>query len=172
MTSGDWQLTTAVRAGGTYLPANGVRAVSLPVRKGQAQRLGFGTAGGRGDLHVVRTVTVAAGAGATLDLYDGSLLDVFGQPAPFRTLRAVAVWVDGGGDAAGVDVGADGVVATPAPLFLKGTTPRATVYPGGPAYSAGSPAGLPVSAGAKNLLIHNPGAAAVTVIVALAGASA
>lgn len=169
MTAGSWRLTTTVRAAGALLPAGGLRPVPARLAAGPTQALGFGAAAGRADLHVVTTAVIAAGGSATLNLYDGSVPDVFGQPAPFRTLRSVAVWVSAGGDAAGVDVGSDGVVADPAPLFLKGTNPRATVYPGGPAFSGGSPAGLAVAAGAKNLLLKNAGAAGVTVVVALAG---
>ena len=61
------------------------------------------------------------------------------------------------------------VLLTLVPLFLSGTNPRVTVYPSGPAFSAGSPAGAVVSNTAKNLKITNAGAASVTVVVALAG---
>ncbi len=171
MTSGSWRLTTAVRSFGTFTPTNGVKAVPLLVTRGQTQSLAYGTGSGQANLHVVTLRTILAGADATLNLYDGSLLDVHGQAAAFRKLRAVVVRVVSGGDASGVDVGEDGVVTNPCPLFLKGTTPRATVFPSGPAFSAGSPAGATVSNTAKNLLLHNSGAATVVVEVALAGST-
>lgn len=171
MTAGSWRLTTAVRAAGSFTPTNGVRAVPLLVNKGQTQSLAYGTGSGQCDLEVVTTRTITAGSSATLDLYDGSVLDVFGLPAAFRTLRALAVWVQSGGDASGVDVGDDGVVSNPARSFLKGTSPRFSVFPSGPAYSAGSPAGVVVDATHRNLKVVNAGAVSVTVLVALAGAT-
>lgn len=169
MTSGSWRLSTAVRFAGTHLPSGGVRAVPVNLTKGPTQSLGYGTAGGTLDVPVVRRLTIPDGTSETLNLYDGSLLDVFGQPAPFRTLRSVAVWVESGGDATGVVVGADGVVADPVPIFLTGTNPRVTVYPSGPAFSAGSPAGVAVDATHRNLKLTNAGAADAVVVVALAG---
>jgi hypothetical protein len=172
VTSGSWRLTTSVKAQGTTLPTGGVKAVPMSVPTGQTQTLGYGTASGQCNLQVVTKATLAAGASTTLDLYGGSVLDIFGAAAAFRELRAVVVWVESGGDSTGVVVGDDGVVTNPAPLFLSGTTPRVTVYPSGPAFSAGSPAGATVDATHKNLKITNAGAVAVTVVVALSGSNA
>jgi hypothetical protein len=114
--------------------------------------------------------TLAAGASKTYDLYGGTdLPDLFGDPAPLRTLRAVAVVIESGGDAAGVKVGN---AATPCGLFFGTATDTQLIFPNGPSFLQGSPAGVAVTAGANNLKVQNLGAVPVTVTVHAAGVKA
>jgi hypothetical protein len=169
--AGSFRLSVSARGVASVTPAGGVRR-GANAAEAVRQALAYGTASGQFDRLYRASHTLAAGASVTLNLYDGSLSDVLGQTAPFRELRSVMVWVASGGDAAGVDVGSDGVVADPLPLPLKGTNPRVTVFPDGPPALLGSPAGVAVGTSTKNLKITNSGAVEAVVGVVLAGSTA
>lgn len=134
---------------------------------GTISTLGFGS--GEGSLAVIvdQVRGLTAGASETLDLYDGSLLDVHEDPAEFRVLREYAVWVVSGGDTDGLTIGQAG--ANPHPLFWIGTTPGKTIYPGGIGDAGTDPSGVAVTATVRNLKLTNNGAVALTYRIYLAG---
>lgn len=141
---------------------------------GQMTALTYGTATGKVDLVTVshRTLTAAGGATptATYDLYTGTdLADLIGDACPFRKVRFVMVSIISGGDASGLRIG--GAAANAWPAFFADATDKHLIFPSGPPYLAGSPAGVAVGATTKNLLIENLGAAAITYAIAVAGTS-
>jgi hypothetical protein len=155
-----------------YTPPKALAAVTGPTTAaGRKLALAAGTYSGQANLVVQDQATLQPGETLTVDLYDGSVTDVFGAAAPFRVLRGYCFWVVAGGDASGVEVGDDGTVTNPCPLYLRGTSPRYLLLPGDAGVAEAEPAGLTVSATARNLKIANLGAVAATVGYALAGAS-
>lgn len=139
----------------------------IKVTDDNQMRLPFGVGAGTASLVVVTARSLAAGSSETLNLYDGSLLDVYGDAAPFRVLRGVSVWVESDGDSAGVTFGDAASNATP--LFFGDPAHTQTVYPGGPAAVGGSPAGVTVTASTCNLKIVNNGAVPVSYGLLLLG---
>lgn len=171
MTGGTFTVSTAVRATGSLVPANQPRGPSITLSDGVRQSLAYGTGSGEADIAVFQTRTLTAGASATYDLYTGTdLKDVFGDTAAFRKVKGIYVWVDSGGDASGVAVGAAGSNIWVG--FFGDTSDKAKVFPSGPGYVGGSPAGVAVGATTCNLKIENLGAVSVVVGIALAGTSA
>lgn len=134
-------------------------------------RLAYGTGEGTVSLAVCQTRGLGPGASETLDLFDGSLADVFGVAAGFRVLRAYALWVDPEtGDAGGLTV--SGGASNPHTLFMGGTAPTKTVYPGGPADVGGSPAGVAVTSAARTVKLTNNSSTDLTYTIVLAGSPA
>lgn len=133
--------------------------------------LAFGTGTDQADILCAGQFSIAGGGGTlTIDLYAGTdLKDVFGGTAAVRTLKAVHIDIDSGGDTTGVTIGSAG--ANPHPLFFSATNDRWTVFPGGPPLSGGGGAGVAVTNTVKNVLITNNGAVAVVVDVFVAGTS-
>lgn len=171
MTGGTWNLSGRVRAVGKKTPSGQPKGATLTIPAGVGQSLTYGTGTGAADLQVVRTATLGAGAAATYDLYTGTdLTDLFGDTAAFRKLKGLCVWVESGGDAAGVTVG--NAASNAHALFFGATTHTHTVFPAGPPMLGGSPAGVAVDATHKNLKVINNGAVSVVVGIALAGSSA
>lgn len=142
------------------------RRVTPPV-----EPLTFGTGESSFDHWAVRDVTLAAGASVTYDLATGTdLPGPADETCAFLVVRWVEVAVIAGGDSAGVRVG--GAAADEWVGYFAAAGDKHDVYPGGPSYRGGSPAGKAVGAAAKNLKIENRGAVAVTVRVAIAGSTA
>jgi hypothetical protein len=169
MTSGTWIGYAGAQVQAGKLPANALTTLPFGSAVGPQFSLAYGTGSGQADLYVVQFRTLAFGAAETLDLYAGTVLDVFGDAAAFRTLRQVVLWVYAGGDAAGVTVG--NAAANPHPLFFGATTQTWGIYPSGPGLVGGSLAGVAVSTTARNLKVLNNGAVSVTYGLALAGGS-
>lgn len=169
MTGGSYTLGVGIRARGTLAVQGVAGSTSGPSGTGNAsvrQTLGFGTGSGQFNLLVSQARTILAGASAVYDLYAGTdLKDIFGLTAAFRHVKSVAVWVDSGGDASGVRVGGG---TQPVPLFAD-PTDMLVVFPSGPPFMAGSPAGIAVGATTNNLKLQNLGAADATVWVEIAG---
>lgn len=165
MTGGAWRYEMAVAVTGQKTPPFGDDAVSTTLDAGTVQSLAFGT--GTLGLEVDQLRHLPAGGSETLNLYDGSLTDVFGDAAPFRVVRSFVLFVESGGDAAGVTV--TGGVSNPTALFWVGTTPGQTVYPGGPACSGGSAAGVNITSSACTLKVTNNGAAQCSYRLMVAG---
>lgn len=153
MTGGTLTLGTSFRFNAKHLPALGLGANPVHLADGATQSLGYGTGSATVTLVVARTAGLGSGASETLNLFDGSLLDVFDKAANFRTLRGVALWVESGGSTSGLTIGAASSNAHP--LFFGATTHTATVYPDGPAFTMGSPAGVAVTSTSCNVKLLN-----------------
>lgn len=168
MTGGSWRLSVGLKVRGRKQPLNAAAAAPLTLARGLVQSLDFGTGSGTLSLAVAQVRSLGAGASETLDLYAGTdLADLYGDAAPFRVVRAFALWVVSGGDAAGLTVGNAG--ADPLPLFFGAGAHTETVYPGGVPVLGGSPAGVAVTSTARNLKVANNGAVAADYLIALAG---
>lgn len=173
MTSG--RATCSVSAGvkGTF-PPQGVSSTLDPTEisqsaSAQMAALSFGTATGQIDLITCSDRTIAGGASATYDLYTGTdLKDLDGNTCAFRKVRLAVVTIVTGGDANGIAVGG---AASAWPAFFVSGTGRHTIFPSGPPYLGGSPAGVAVGALTCNLKIENLGVASATVRILLAGTS-
>ena len=170
MTSGSWFLTAAIRAAGTLTPTDQPTGSSITLTDSADQSLTYGTSSGNADIIVWRTKPLTAGATATYDLYTGTdLKDLFDATAAFRKIKSVAIWVDSGGDTSGVTIG--NAASNANALFFGAQAHTATIYPSGPAFLGGSPAGVTVDATHKNLKVLNNGAVSVVVGIAIAGTS-
>lgn len=170
MTGGSWRLTGGLIAKGQNAFAGSVKTPKVTVPASALQSLAYGTGSGQFDILVVDTVTLAAATPATYDLYTGTdLKDVFGFTAAFRKVKGLFVWIDSGGDAAGVRIG--GAAANTWQAFFADPTDKHLIFPSGPAYQGGSPDGVAVGATTKNLLVENLGAVAAVVGIAIAGTS-
>ena len=166
MTDGTWKLSTALRVRGSKTAGNAAAATPYALTDGVQQALSFGLGDGAVTVFVSQFRTLVAGAAETHDLYDGSLLDVFGDPATFRVLRAYAVWVESGGDAAGLTV--SNAASNSCPLW-HGAAWQKTLYPDSPGDSGGQKAGLAVSSAASRFTVTNNAAVATTYGLFLAG---
>mgnify|MGYP006935479258 FL=1 len=175
MTDGNVSAESKFVCTGTYPPqgvtTGGASNIRVPWSAGNdVGTLTFGTASGQIDLITVSDRTLTAGSSATYDLYTGTdLRDLVGGTCAFRKVKIVQITIVAGGDTAGVTIGnaaSDGWAA-----FFGAATHTQTIYPSGPAFVQGSPAGVAVGASTKNLKVLNNGAVSVTVRIAIAGTS-
>lgn len=171
MTAGGWALTTAVRVNGLLTPTNQPVGAPIIITDGADQNLTYGTASGKADIICFQTRTINATSTLTLDLYTGTdLKDLYGDTAALRKVKGICVWVDSGGDTAGVRIGGAGTNPWSA-FFADGASDKHLIFPSGPPYLGGSPAGVAVGALTCNLKIENLGAVSVVVGIAVAGTS-
>jgi hypothetical protein len=171
MTGGTWSLAASVRADGLLTPANQPKGARIPITDRIGQVLTYGTASGQADIFCFQTRTILAAATLTLDLYTGTdLKDLFGDTAALRKVKGLCVWVDSGGDASGVRVG--GAASDAWVAFFANTSDKHLIFPSGPPYLGGSPAGVAVGNTTKNLLLENLSAVTAVVGIAIAGTSA
>jgi len=170
MTGGSWRSVTSIDARGFNAFPGSITPPKVREVGDAIQSLAFGTGTNRFDTAVAIEHSLAPGASETLNLFDGSLLDITGMAATFRMLKGFAAWVTAGGDSAGVTLGQAASNSTT--LFWVGTTPGETIYPSGAAIGNGSPAGIAITATACNLKIVNNGAVAVTYALYLVGSRA
>ena len=134
-----------------------------------SQTLAFGTGSAQADILCAAEYSLNAGANMTIDLFANGLPNLFGGDANFRNLRAIAVTISSGGDSAGLTIG--NAAANPNGLFFGAVTQTWTIFPSGAPFIGGSPAGVAVTAGARNLKIANNGAVAIVFKLMLAGTS-
>jgi hypothetical protein len=135
----------------------------------QPSVLQFGTGSGRFDRLTLSDRSILPGASATWDLYTGTdLLGLAGETCAFRTVRQVKVSIVSGGDTSGVRVG--GAASDEWVGFFESAGDSLDIFPDGPPFWVGSPAGKAVGASTKNLKVENLGAAEVVVRVLIAGA--
>ncbi len=166
-------MSLGLKLGGQFLAPGNVRPAKATQTDQTQQVMGYGTGTDQMDLIVLQDRSLAAGAFELIDLYDGStnsppIKDIGGWAnAAFRRLKGFALWIADGGDTAGVTVGAAASNANT--LWMGGTTPTQTVYPGGAPMSGGSDAGIVVSTSARYVKVLNNGAVAVTYTVAMGG---
>lgn len=178
MTDGELSASYSCKVRGTY-PPQGVSSTLATTKisqnaNGDITTLTYGTTSGKIDLITVSDRTLAiqgtAGDDATYDLYTGTdLKDLDGLTCAFRKVKFVQISIISGGDALGVRIG--GAAANAWPAFFADATDKSLVFPGGPAYQGGSPAGVAVGASTKNLFVENLGAAAVTIRIVIGGTS-
>ena len=177
--NGSLTVATTVSVTGRLAPPGTAINNPLPARSvnstgGASQSLSFGTTSGRADVFCDGQYLLAAGASLTLNLYDGGatdsdLLTVFKTAANLRVLKSLVVSIVDGGDTAGVTIGAASSNEFVGYFGAAGDT--LTIYPDGPSYAVGSPAGKAVGSSTKNVKILNNGAVEVTVQVFAAGAT-
>lgn len=178
MTAAGVTAETKVTVTGTF-PPQGVSSTLTSNRISQSApvdvgALAFGTASGQVDLITCsdRTLAIqgAAGDDATYDLYTGTdLKDLAGLTCAFRKVKLIQISIVSGGDTAGVRIG--GAAADAWAAFFADATDKSLIFPSGPPFLAGSPAGVAVGASTKNLFVENLGAVAVTLRILIAGTS-
>jgi hypothetical protein len=174
MTTGSVQCGTTLRVSGTY-PPQGVTGElanhTIPQSAGaEAATLTYGTSSGKVDLITCSDRTLTAGASGTYDLYTGTdLKDLDGLTCAFRKVKLIQVSIVSGGDTAGVTVG--GAASDQWVGFFGASGDTLTIYPSGPPFLGGQPAGSAVGTTTKNLKILNNGAVSVTVRITIAGSS-
>lgn len=170
MTGGQFSETFSVSIGGILSYLNGgasVPTTQTPTVPGQT--LQFGTATGQMSVELNQLRTLGPGASETINLYDGSLLDIFSLPAVFRYVRNFTVFISLGGDSSGLTWG--GGASNPTTLFMGGTLPTKTLYPSGPPDCSGSPAGVAITSSSYSVKFTNNGVVPVTYGIIIAGAS-
>lgn len=178
MIDGEVSASTACSVRGTY-PPQGVSSTLRNTAIAQSAdadttTLTYGTASGNVDLITCSDRTLAiqgtAGDDATYDLYTGTdLKDLDGLTCAFRKVKFIQISIISGGDTLGVRIG--GAASNEWVGFFAAAGDKHLIFPGGPAYQAGSPAGIAVGSSTKNLFIENLGAAAVTLRIVIAGTS-
>jgi hypothetical protein len=169
MTSGEYRVTTQIKAIGVNA-VSGSPTQSANGNNTSQQSFAYGAGSSLFNQIIVRTVDLNPGVSATYDLYTGTdLPNVLSETAALRAVMSASVYVVSGGDATGVIIG-DAATDVWAANF-GGTTETATIYPGGPPWQCGKPAGIAVTSSAKNLKIENAGAVAVTVRISICGSS-
>jgi hypothetical protein len=130
--------------------------------------LTFGTGESNADRATFSTRAIPALSSVTYDLYTGTdLLDMGGFTCAFRRIRLVYIRVISGGTSSGVRIG--GAASDEFVGYFAASGDKHDIFPGGPAYKGGSPAGKTCSASLKNLKIENLGSAEVVVRIVIAG---
>ncbi len=178
LTAGALNVSASVNVtGATIAPQGTASSNSLSSPTANASGSGgqstvFGTTNaGECDILCAGEFTLASAATLTLDLYVGTdFKNLFGQTAAFRKLRSIVVAISSGGDAAGLRIG--NAASVPCGLFFGAVTQTWTIFPSGPPFLGGSPAGVTLTTMAKNLMIENTSAVSITFKLFLAGTSA
>jgi hypothetical protein len=135
-------------------------------------RFTFGTGAGQVDTLVVQERALAASASETLDLSDGSLLDIFGEANGLQTLKYLLVTLianpAGTTGASSLTVGA--AASNAHALWLGSGTDTASVVKDGVPLQMGDGTGKAVDGTHKNLKVLNAdGTNAATYLLVLAG---
>lgn len=162
MTRGTWRLSSGVRP-----MVAGLMGGSVPVSRGVVQSLSFGTGSGQFNEAAVVSTLIDPAQVYVLNLWNGSVLNLAGDPAVFANLRSFWAAVVSGGDSSGVKIAP--AASNGNALWWGGTTPYKVIFPSGAAEEGGSPAGVAVSAAASTVEFTNLGAVPAAVVVALAG---
>lgn len=180
LVGGSLTISTAVKAVGKLAAqgntaANSIPDVSRSVSGGTAQTCSFGTGSGAVNIVCSAEYILSASGTLTIDLYSGGvtssdLPDLFNGAAPFRLVKGLSVEIVDGGDTSGVRVG--GAASNEWVGFFAAAGDKYLIFPGGPSFLGGSPAGVAVTSTTKNLLIENLStSASVTVRVTAGGTS-
>ena len=153
-------------------PSNTLTSPSTQPTTTATQTLTYGTSSGKLDVPCAGEYEIAAGGSLTLNLYDGGittsdLVTLFGVAATLRNCKSLAISVKSGGDTSGVRIGA--ASSNEFVGWFAAAGDCLDIFPDGPAFSVGSPAGKAVTSSAKNVKITNQGAVAVVVQVVAGG---
>lgn len=136
----------------------------------QMTTLTFGTTSGKVDLVTCSDRTLLTTASVTYDLYTGTdLKDLDGVACPFRKIKFVGVTIISGGDTAGLRIG--GAASNQWIAFFADVSDKSLIFPSGPPFIQGSPAGVAVGAITCNLKVENLAAVSVTYRILIAGTS-
>lgn len=136
----------------------------------QMTTLTYGTTSGKVDLISCSDRTLTATTAVTYDLYTGTdLKDLNGLTCAFRKIKFISITIISGGDATGVQIG--GAAATQWVAFFADVTDKAKIFPSGPPFVQGSPAGVAVGAATNLFKVENLGAVSVTYRILIAGTS-
>lgn len=164
-------LATARVAAQGNAPTNVITAPFARINRADTQSLAYGTASGKADIIAATNVEIGATSSATYDLYTGSDIKelLSGATAPFRKIKAVGIAITAGGDTSGVRIG--GAASDEWVGFFVAAGDKMDIFPSGPPFVVGSPAGKTVGNTTKNLKIENLGAAAVSLLIVIAGTS-
>lgn len=180
LVGGSLTISTSVKAIGKLAGAGNTAGNTIPptsrtVSGGASGELSFGTGTGGANLVCAGEFILAASASLEIDLYSGGttasdLTDVFTGAAPFRLVKGLSVEIVSGGTASGVRVG--GATANEWIGFFEAAGDSLDIFPSGPPFAVGSPAGKAVGATTKKLRIENLSTtASVQVRVTAAGSS-
>lgn len=175
LTDCSFAVSLTVKATGTIAAqgnavSNAVTDPTTGASGGSTQSLSYGTTSGKADIVAVAEVDIAGAASATYDLYTGTdIKDLFGGTAAFRKIKSLVVQIMSGGDTSGVIVGA--AASNEWVGFFGASGDTLTIYPSGPPFVVGSPAGVAVGSSTKNLKIANAGAASARIRISIAGTS-
>jgi hypothetical protein len=132
--------------------------------------LSFGVGTGSANIFCAFTVSLAAGASATYDLYTGTdIKDLFGQTAAFRIMRGMEIAIVAGGDSSGVRIG--GASSNEFKGWFVSAGDQQDIFPNATPYFASSVEGKALTTSTKNLKVANLGAVEVTLRILLAGSS-
>lgn len=161
MTGGSLQVAVGVKVVGIGVrpgtaPNNTIQPPPIVVTGGATQSLAFGARTSRIDSPCVGEFVVNAGSSLTLDLYAGDLPDVNGQPVALRLVKSIVVVIISGGDASGLRIG--GAASNEWIGYFAAAGNKKDIFPGGPPFADGSPAGVAVTSTARNFKIENLGA--------------
>jgi hypothetical protein len=174
---GSVRASTGTTVRGVYLP-QGVVSADDPQRNNAVARhandavatLEYGTGSGFVDRTSVSDRAVAAGSSVTWDLYTGTdLPGLQDEAAPFRLVKFLKISILSGGDTSGVRVG--GAAADEWVGFFESAGDSLDIFPDGPPFLVGSPAGKAVGSSTKNLKVENLGASEVVLRVVVAGST-
>lgn len=178
LTAGTWQITAQVLISGAKIAPQGNAAtitLAYPTvdepGSGQQQDLTYGTASGKADILCAADLNVMAAGSITLDILTGTdLKNVFGGDAPIAKLKGIYISiVSGSDDTSGVTIG--NAAANANILFFGNVNDTWTIFPSGPPFLGGKPAGVTIDGTHKNVKIANGGAVDAVVRVMLAGSS-
>lgn len=171
-----FKVTAGVVANATQLPQGSaststLQSIILTGGDANSSTTTYGTASGLGNLICCQDRTLSASSSETLDLYTGTdLKDMAGLTAAFRKLKVLVIWIVSGGDTSGLTIG--NAASNANTLWFDAATDTWTIYPGGPAFMGGQPAGKTVDATHKNIKIANGGAVSVTYRIYAVGTDA
>lgn len=131
----------------------------------------YGTGSGTMDRVTCSDRAIAAGSSVTYDLHAGTdLLDLAGATCAFRTVRRIKITiVDAASETAGVRIG--GAASNEFVGWFVAAGDKQDIFPGGPPFDHGSPAGKQCSSTVKNIKIENLNTTAEVVVRVLVAGS-
>ena len=178
MTSGSIQLQVNGSAQGSY-PSPGDIALALPAVSVSRQQnstvsLNFGTGTGKANTIAVKTKKILGGASDTINLFDGSLVDLNGNAIVMTTIRQIQIYQIAnvsGTNGSGLIIGNAGT--NPHGLWFGATTHTAKILgTSAVPFVQGDPTGIAVTSGACQIKIaNNDGTNASTYLAIIAGES-
>lgn len=113
-----------------------------------ANSLQAGTGSAQIDALIVREDTLAGSGFFEYDLFDGTVLDIFDQATILQSIKFIWIGMiaNPGGATSASSITIGNAVAEPLQLWFGSDTHTQTIYPEGPPFCQGNPAGLTVDA--------------------------